>query len=623
MNSKVKIAHLLDRFLQLTCWICPLLLALWFFFPTRYIITPADGGWYMSMGLNLAQGRGYTALDGTPVTERGPIFPLWLALFFKWFGASIPSAFVAARIFYVLNAVIVYFVGTKLYNRWAGLAASLLVLTSVTLSNWSTFVHLDHIFPFFVLLYLLVLLWALDRQKLWQFALSGFTLGATYLLKETALMFLPLPILLWSGIKAFRRRPVGRGVGVALLAFFITVLPWWLYAYLIKGEFAPLGPETGTSVYNGLVESAKLWRLSSYGYALVRYYREIMVPNFGLAPLFAAAWVAIVILAFVGSRPAKILSFIGLCFLPALVVQGLVGFRARQGMVFFILSYLVLVGVVWEAIRAIRARWSWGELSFQSLAAFLWVALTAGLLFGQVKREEGKFWNYAQRYDSRRFLKQGWNGIEVTGWHTPEVRQAGQWLLQHAKVGTPLLSGYQFKTAVHFFTEGKFPFYDLPTLCAKSKWEALCTEPLPGLDRRTVLFLWPDSGADVYSLAQYDLLAFTEEELLAAIRKNAIRYVLVTERNGFETLYFEHSPAFRLAANFGGASTMFKIYEVVKIEPGPFQLHIAKSVPQYLGTLRQEIPAKYQMIREEFLHKKLGLSNEQISGIEASKYPSW
>ncbi len=596
---------------KIPLWVYPVGLALLLTPPSGHIQTPADGGWYMSAALNIAQGRGYVDVDWTPITQRGPLFPAWLALAFQLFGASVGSAFLASRVFYVLGIGLVYAAGAKLFHPQAGLWAALLVLTSTSLSRWSALIHLDHVLPALLVLYLLLLMKAYESRRFVWFTASGAILGLAYLLKEMALLFLPLPLLLWLVIPKWRTRQNIYGVLVLLATALVVILPWWAYAYTITGRWEMLGGGAGPRVTEGFLSTLQAQGIRAVTSGLPTYYAEYLAPHFGLAPLLALAWGITAMLA-LRSIPERVLIATALCFLPMVLFQGLLGWRARQSVIFFLLSYLALAGAAWRGWEALSVRLSRRSARARALLPLLPWVVGAALVGGQLLSEGGQWVKFAAQYNVPAFLAQGgWQGVEARGWHREEAQQLGQWLLEHVPLGTPILSDWQFKTAIYFFADGKYPLYSMPRLCSRNFASNLCTHGASSAPRPKVLFLWPDTGARVRSLTQYDLVALTEEDLFQALQRTRAQYVIVTLRTNFESLYLEQSPSFQRVAEFGQG--MFKVYRVLRpLRPIDFTPHVAKRTASYLRLLQAEAPDKYRYLLDVFVRGRLGWTNRQI-----------
>ena len=144
-----------------------------------------------------------------------------------------------------------YFIGERFFNKWTGLVASLLVLTSTSINVWSILVHLDHIMPFFMLLGLLFSYLALEKRRYVWFALAGVSLGLGFLVKETTVFFFPLPVLAFLWVKAYRRREIAVGLGIYAVVLAIVLLPWVARVYHVRGDLQAVITPGATSAIAG------------------------------------------------------------------------------------------------------------------------------------------------------------------------------------------------------------------------------------------------------------------------------------------------------------------------------------------------------------------------------------
>ena len=599
-------------------WVYPVGIALLLALPGEVVRTPADGGWYMSAALNLVEGRGYVDTDWAPIVQRGPLFAAWLGLFFRVFGANIETAFVAARILYVGGIILVYTVGAALFHPWAGLWAALLVATSTSLSEWSTLIHLDHVLPALILLYLWTVWLAFKREHLGLFIVAGGILGLAYWLKEMALLFLPLPLLVWMGIPQWRTRTNALGSWAAMGFSLLSILPWWIYAYAIAGRWTIFGGGAGPETAASVVETIRSQGLPALVAALDGYYSDIMASNFGFAPLLLLGWGITAVWALRGGTSERMLVSAALCFSPMMLFQGLEGWRARQSMIFLLLSYLALAGAIWK----LWAAWASRRSTRSGLSTLALGSLTFFLVSGQILAEGGQWMAFARQHNAVAFLARGgWAETEIRGWHREETRQLGRWLRENLPLGTPILSDWQFKTAIYFFSGGKYPLYPMPRLCSRNFAPMMCTHTASGDQQPKVLFLWPDTGARVRSLLQYDLVALTEEDLFQALKRTNAQYVIVTLRTNFETLYFERNPSFQRVAEFGQG--MFKVYRVLyPLQPVDFPTHIGDKTTSYLQLLQAEAPGRYRALLEGFLQGELDWSTQQTARLLRGDFPT-
>ena len=320
-------ALLWDRAKRVPPWVFPLAIALLFAFPSDgSLYISSDGMEYASAALRVARGQ-WSHVDGAPFIRR-PLFLLYIAAWFRLLGYSLMTAFLAFRLFYVLNALLVYALGTRLYGKHVGLVASLLVLSSSTLTGWSSLIVIDHVLAFFMTLSVLLVYLAFEHKTHLRFVIAGASLVAAYLVKEMAILFFPLPVLAPVLVRAYRSRRCLRGTALQLSVMAILMLPWMAYVYSVdpamivgrRAGFVSQSLQAGTSLWGTLGQTLM---------ALPNYYTLHLAPYFMLAPLLAIAWAYTWISALRGAKADRILGLAILLYCPLLVFQGRVGFRPR------------------------------------------------------------------------------------------------------------------------------------------------------------------------------------------------------------------------------------------------------------------------------------------------------
>jgi len=117
----------------------------------------------MNSALNVYLGKGYTGMDGSLITNRGPIFPLMISVSYWLFGISCWSALWVARIFCILNPIMIYFLCKKLFGKWVDFSAALLILSSYSINYWS-YRHLNAVWSFFTFLSILSIYLAFESE---------------------------------------------------------------------------------------------------------------------------------------------------------------------------------------------------------------------------------------------------------------------------------------------------------------------------------------------------------------------------------------------------------------------------------------------------------------------------
>jgi len=87
--------------------------------------------------------------------------------------------------------------------------------------------------------------------------LTGTASGAAVLTRPAWFFFVPAMLVPWVVLEIHDRRPRAlRGALLVLLAFVITMSPWWARNYRIYGKFVPTALWMGASLYDGLNPAA-------------------------------------------------------------------------------------------------------------------------------------------------------------------------------------------------------------------------------------------------------------------------------------------------------------------------------------------------------------------------------
>ncbi|MCB1053270.1 MAG: glycosyltransferase family 39 protein, partial [Acidobacteria bacterium] len=182
---------------------------------------------------------------------RGPGYPFLLALMYKFSGGS----YWAPRIFQIglglLNLLLVFRLGRRLFSERAGLIAAALMAT-----YWGMiYFEAELLAPIPVISVLLLLLhYSLDlekRTRFRDFLVLGLLFGFGALLRANILLCVPI-FLVWFWVLAQKKWPVGLrflapfGLGAALV-----ILPVTWRNYAVSGEWVLISSNSGINLYIG------------------------------------------------------------------------------------------------------------------------------------------------------------------------------------------------------------------------------------------------------------------------------------------------------------------------------------------------------------------------------------
>lgn len=600
---------------RIPLWVLPVLLSI-LFFQIRGVDTSPDSAWYIALALNLYKGLGYLEIDWSPEVSRGPVFPGLIALSFWLFGVSVKSALWVVRLFFVLNVGLIYAIGAKFFNRTTGLIAALLVLTSFTAHRLSSYILLDNVVPFFILLAYLLLFMAFEEKKNLYFGLAGFVLGVAFLTKEIAALFLLLPALLWIFVSPYRGEKSWRGVlifwGVALA----IIGAWFLYAHFAgdgRGTVVDRGVRhlglwssaggggaTSLSVLGQWISSLWLW--------LKSYYQNYLVSTFALAPLFLLAWGYISFRAMIkASRAEKVLLSGLVLFLPLILHLGnWPALRVGQSFYLFLLSYLALARLLWAVASDLPRHKIWMGIgmviTLLALAVQIWVGDRGFIHFLKHFEPSGIVPNAGGVY-TMSFGRDDW---EVGGWHNEFVEEAGEWLRDNTAPGDPMLIDWYWARSLYFYLGARQPVHMTSYISSRD------IEPIGHASLAPILFIWPQAGKTNPMTSK--LNALPESRFLAQMRELNIKYVVVTPRRNFLTLYLRANPGFEEIKQFGsGQIKIFKVQD--QLSSIGFPTHIDPRTVTYMHRAAEENPVLYERLVEEYFVGRLGATRTQIEEI--------
>ena len=328
------------------------------FYPLRGVVVTVDSTFYMASAVNLSQGLGYLNADWTPITIRGPMFPAILALGFQILGQSVENAMYILRLFFIGNLFVVYWLGKQFINRYVGLIAVILMLTSSTIHFWSSRIHLDHVMPFFILLSNLILFIGIKKERTIYYAVAGLFLGLGFLVKDVAGLFVVVPALLWLVYKPYRQWKNITPIFIYMLIFSCLALSWLFYAtvYGDNNYFTTLvgwifttgvQPTAVTASPAANVISSSDANSTHFLYTILttivsrfaKYYELYYAEKFSIAPLFLIAWSYVIYRAIRYRQLAEtFLALLLLLFTPIMLFLAKTEYRAGQTVYTYILS---------------------------------------------------------------------------------------------------------------------------------------------------------------------------------------------------------------------------------------------------------------------------------------------
>lgn len=218
-----------------------------------FVVNPirADATGYANYAYNLANHNTFSDEFGTdtptPDSYCSPGYPLFLSVFFKFFGDGFyPWALYAQALLSALMVVLVFIWAICFMRIWAAFAAGVLTAFSPHLVTMSGLVLTETLFGFVLLAACVCFQYAQKTGKSFLYAGAGLVFGYAYLTNETALF---LPFLLAGAVLAFRWFSSGnvfKGRLVVNLVLFILVFCLFPFLWSWRNHVSvPPGASTG------------------------------------------------------------------------------------------------------------------------------------------------------------------------------------------------------------------------------------------------------------------------------------------------------------------------------------------------------------------------------------------
>lgn len=619
-------------------WLLLLLFAGLLFMPVKYVYFNSDGVEYIGQALNVSKGFGLVGLDQTTAFPSRILTPLYVASVFLLSGASDMSAFIALRVFFLLNTLLVYFLAARLFDKNTGLLAGLLVLTSFSMNEWQTIINLDYFLAFALLLSIYLLYVSFDRKSPLFFALTGLSMACSFLVKETAAVIFALPVVMWLAVAEYRNRKAILWIGVLYLALGLILLCWLLYGISITSSWQLLLGNQGQSVLSaGTAGSSTLSGLAANRLnllaAFLTYYQSQLVPNFYYAPLFilAVGYLIVEVLSGRNRRGSLILLATFVPFIPIIVYQGRFGFRATQAMIVFFLFYIALARCVSVAIGGTvsvvsglakpfkwpeRPYWRMGITGFLVLLVLLIQAFERQVDYDGRPRLElfrvgrGNIVNHVERFNTLAYLLNHDN-IE---WKTDLEwsNTAAEWMKENIPEGSSLLTNNIYMSrAIYWKTRAQFPVHGIPWRTTSlvnrvSNSDASATTAPPLFVR-----LGDENQKVVESSWDQKQLTFlVEEDLLEAVKTYGAEYIVLGPY-AYELSYFMSNPSFELVKDFGPVQ-IFRVRNLAPTGTKPLTGFVGDTIMQ-LQELQRDHPMEYEKLKREVLENELALDPQLLA----------
>jgi len=214
-----------------------------------YFDTPQiDALWHHNWAKEIAGGDWI----GKEVFFRAPLYPYFLGILYALFGKSFYLPRLIQIIVGSLSCVLIFLLAKKLFNRTAGIIASVIACFYAPFIYFDAELLIPVLIIFLDLMLILLLLSAEVRLKKRWWLLAGTMLGLSAVARPNILIFVPF-VLLWICMR-FREKNKNRIIPSALfflLGSFLIISPVTIRNWVVEKDFVVISSQGGMNFFIG------------------------------------------------------------------------------------------------------------------------------------------------------------------------------------------------------------------------------------------------------------------------------------------------------------------------------------------------------------------------------------
>jgi len=577
-----------------------------FVLPFVKVIINNNGALYLAAAKNLYSGQEMGMLGAV---SRGPVFPAMLALSFLVLGFSVGAAAIVVKIFFALGVVMVFTCGRLWYNRVVGVVAAALILSSEEIHTLSRYIDTDIVLPFFILCFLFIYSKSVKSDRLLLSVLAGIILATTFLMKETSILLAALPIFPLIVLKRRQWLSHLKRSFFFYLALVLSILPWAAYVYFFsQTSNSVLG--VGSSAVQGTVfgeagfsSPMALWSyLFTVGLpgALYTFYKaKLAIVAIPIAPILVLSWIFIAIRGVYRKRLEDILLCGAvICFLPVMLLSGIMEIRLGQTTIVYFLSYLATGAALFGIIAFLVLKYRLNRTrSLPTVVVLVFLIISGTLISLQVKEID----NDRIRILFKSYLSKA--KLEAVGRYTIEQQEAAFWLKKNIKdIDIVFADGYT-NEGLNFFDAASYPIQNIDF----AERAVVPSNEASNVDT-------PHSDIPIFFLTYVKfrtlglknrlILYIYEDTIIERIERRKVDYLVFSHRNFFLYKYFDRVPWARKM--FENKSAVIYNIDRTKMKPADkYELCVNDWLSGDLEWLSKELPKDYAEVVE--LIEKIGL----------------
>jgi len=240
--------------------------------------------------------------------------------------------------------------------------------------------------------------------------------------------------------------------------------------------------------------------------------------------------------------------------------SGGMNFRNGQFLVLYFFLYLMSAVLIYE-IATLCANFFYTGIKAERSKYYIFASLIVVCLFlqGFIGVEKNQTF-YALTTKTKVHNAYGfsfWQGEfnAKSGWANQTTRDASKWMTKNIPTQETILCQWSYLRMLDYLTDNQYDFQKIEYRFSHENMN------------KKALFIWPRYDARVMS--GNSLVALYEEDFLSQVNTDRIKYVVVTSRRNFLTLYLQDHTGFKQIHSITRGNNNIKIFKTTKFPVDP------------------------------------------------------
>lgn len=193
---------------------------------TYGVLLWGDDGQYNGLAINILKYHTFGFEPGVPTMEREPLFSIFIALIYYFFGYKFFAVFLSQMVIFSFTAVIIYKISRMFFDEDKSLAVGFMAALFPSLASFTGLLYTEVFFTFLLVLFAWFFLAAAKKENILLFFAAGIFYGLATLTRSVFLYVLPMAILFFVFYFRKKLKKAAAFLFIFIFAVAISIAPW-------------------------------------------------------------------------------------------------------------------------------------------------------------------------------------------------------------------------------------------------------------------------------------------------------------------------------------------------------------------------------------------------------------